>query len=245
MSFSLTLIELKKALSAPGCPVCSLARSAAERYIRHLLWESVNDGQTRQHFLAGLGYCPEHTRLLAEGEVRRHGDALGVNIMYQNVAAVIADRLKTWTPSKLAVPNRPRARRPASVLDPAARCRVCEVSDQTAAYALKTLLEQLQSDAEDWRERYAQSDGLCLEHVRRCLDEQERYPQVAEFLRQQTLLRLERWQTDMEGYIRKHSWELRTEPLTPGERLAWKRALAFFVGPSAAWLDDLEENRSE
>jgi hypothetical protein len=233
MPFSLTEIEVKRTLQEPGCPLCGIARSTAERYIRHLLWESVNDEETRRHFIAGLGYCPDHTRLLASTEVERHGDALGVNTIYENLVNVIEDRLKTWQPpEKAGAQNNHsgKARRDATRLAPASVCRVCQIADQSTNYALKTLLEELEAVPDDWQPLYSASDGLCLAHLKECLQAADRYPVAIRFIHQDALSRLNRWRKGLQRYSHKRSWEFRDEPMAENESHAWKEVLAFFTG---------------
>ena len=248
MPFSLTEIELKHALQGPGCPLCWIGRNAAERYIRHLLWESVNDGDTRWHFITALGYCPEHTLMLASRETEQYGDALGVNILYENLASVVASRLET-----LDLPKEPEVRKgkpfsgkshkePRNLV-PASNCRVCQTADSSMQYTLKTLLEELESAPGDWQPRYAASGSLCLSHLRQCLNAADHYPAPASFLREDTLTRLKRWQEGLQGYVRKHSWDLRDMPLTENERQAWREVLAFFTGKPPFSFEGLEDRR--
>jgi len=248
MPFSLAEIELKQALQESGYLLCWIGRNVAERYIRHLLWESVNDIETRRHFIAGLGYCPEHTRMLASREVERHGDALGVNILYENLGSVVAGRLETLNlPKELGSRKGRRSLgksyKQAGNLAPASTCRVCQMSDSSTQYALKTQLEELESAPGDWQPRYAASGGLCLSHLKQCLNAAYHYPAPASFLREDTLTRLKRWQEGLQGYVRKHSWDLRDMPLTENERQAWRGVLAFFTGKPPFSFEGLEDRR--
>jgi hypothetical protein len=122
MSFSLTVIELKHALQEPGCQLCWIGRNAAERYIRHLLWESVNDVEIRRHFI--------------------------------------------------------------------------------------------------------------------------RYPGPARFLHQDALSRLMGSQQGLQGYIHKHSWDLREEPLTENERQVWREVLAFVNGQPPSSFEGFKDRSS-
>jgi len=249
MSFSLTVIELKQALQESGCPLCWIGRNAAERYIRHLLWESVNDGETRRYFIAGLGYCPEHTHMLASRETERRGDALGVNVLYENLASVVAGRLEALdlpkeSGSRKGKPSSGKSHKQAGNLTPTSVCRVCQMANSSTHYALKTLLEELESTPGDWQPRYAASGGLCLSHFRQCLNAADRYPGPASFLREDTLCRLKRWQEGLQGYIRKHSWDLREVPLAENERQSWREVLAFFTDQPPSSFEGQEDERS-
>jgi hypothetical protein len=249
MPFSLTEIELKQALQESGCPLCWIGRNAAARYINHLLWESVNDGETRQHFIAGLGYCPEHTRILATRETQEYGDALGVNILYENLVSAITGRLDTLNlPKETALKKRKRSirlsHRATDHLGSSSTCRVCQSADSSMQYARKVLLEELESAPDDWRSRYISSGGLCLSHLMQCLDTADQFPASASFLHEEALSRLKGWQEGLQGYIQKHSWDLRQVPLTENERQAWREVLAFFTDQPPASFADLGDSRS-
>jgi hypothetical protein len=249
MPFSLTEIELKQAIQESGCPLCWIGRNAAERYIRHLLWESVNDMETRRHFIAGLGYCPEHTRILATREIEEYGDALGVNIIYENLANVVAGKLENLDLLKEPGPRkRKRVRgdlhKYADQLVPSTTCRVCQSADSSMQYALKTLLEEFETSSDEWQPRYLASDGLCLSHLKQSLNFADQFPTSARFLREDVLSRMKRWQEGLQGYIQKHNWDLRKVPLTENERQAWREVLAFFTGQTPSSFDLLKDSRS-
>jgi len=242
MSFSLTVIEIKEALRQTGCPICRVYQQAANRYIRHLLWENVNDFDTRKWIIASLGYCPEHTLLFATTEYSEYGDAMGVSIIYENLAQALIYRLENWQPPQQHHQGIPGLLEQAvrwienpdkstTTLSTQATCRVCQVAGASAAHALSTLMEVLDTQAGEWLRLYRNSKGLCLRHLRICLEQwSPNYPAAAEFLRQDTLQRLHRWMVDMSEYVRKHAWDNRHETMTDAENLAWQRTLSFFTG---------------
>lgn len=100
MSFGITIVQLQLALRQPGCPICYIRGQAGARYISNLLWENVNDVETRERIIASLGYCPEHTLLLASMEVKRHGSAMGTSIIYEHLAQVVVHRLRGLAPRR-------------------------------------------------------------------------------------------------------------------------------------------------
>jgi hypothetical protein len=236
------LIEIKYVMRQPGCLICRVYQREASHYIKHLLWENVYDLETRKRIIASLGYCPEHTRLLASTEYSKCGDAMGVNIIYENLSQAMIHRLETWR-----LPRQrhngisglfERAARwlenhepTSTTLSTKATCRVCQIAGESAAYALSVLMEELDTQADEWLALYRAADGLCLTHLRTCLEQWSPiYPAAAEFLRQDTLQRLNRWSVDMHEYVRKRAWDKRHETITDEENLAWQRTLAFFTG---------------
>ncbi len=241
MSSQLLLIELRYALQQPGCPICRIYRQSAARYLRFLVLESINDLEARMHFSAGLGYCPTHTRMLASIEVREDGDWMGTNIMYEQLANMVRRLLAAYPIPKqkpglwhtlraLLTSKRHTQRSQPKPLRAQSTCRVCQLAEKTARYALETLLEEL-SGTEDMETRYIPSDGLCLNHLRHALEHYSyNYPGAVAFLKEDALRRLERWEEDMQGYILKQTWDHRHEEITPGEQTAWQYVLAFFTG---------------
>ena len=250
MSFALSIIRLKNALVEPGCPICRVSDLSAERYIKQLLWESVNDGETRSRIIDSLGYCPEHTRLLALTEKNKFGDLLGTNIIYEHLSQVVGQRLRVaHQPPRIIAWFRRLAGKnsiPIADLTPRGHCRVCQLAEESAMHVLSTLMEELENGSEMMIERYSSSDGLCLPHLRISINQLSReYPSAGEFLRQDALIRLNKWQERMSEYIRKKAWEYRHEPFLPEEKSAWQETLAFFTGyPPDSFSND-SHNRDE
>jgi len=82
--------ELIEACYEPGCPVCVLGLRAARRHIDFVLYERVNDPDTRAELCAARGYCNRHAWLMADQNVR----SLSVAILQR---AVIREVLEVLT----------------------------------------------------------------------------------------------------------------------------------------------------
>lgn len=255
MDIDLITMQLKLALREPGCPLCRLYHQAADRYIRNLLWEHVNDGETRLYFLRSLGFCPTHTWQLQQTEMATWGDGLGTAILLEDLTRRILIELETalddmkrkaarpfpstgrrwwrylrqWWRQLLARSARPSASDMPPGLWPGGRCRVCELSANSEATYLEWLVRGCaHAEFQEWVHA---SDGLCLAHLRRALAlaGPER-AQAASFLVRTTYEKLTRLDGELQEYIRKHAWEFRHEPKLPSEQSAWIRATAFFAG---------------
>lgn len=247
--FSLISADLKRALRLQGCPVCRLREEAVQRYVRFLLAENVNDGDSRAHIVRGLGFCPEHTWLLYRTEVTRFGDALGNSILYEHLAAQVRENLtaflqdlpspashrtswwqRAWARACRAVGVLLRPSGAVDPLRPAGQCRMCAHAaqeEETVIHALVNLCATA-----DVRALYAASDGLCLAHLRQALRvAATRNPDSACFLAEDASQRLGALVTNLGEYIRKQAWEYRDEPLTSGEEAAPRNAVQFFGGP--------------
>ncbi len=255
MDIDLIALQLKLAFQEAGCPLCRLYHQAADRYIRNLLWEHVNDGETRLHFVRSLGFCPTHAWQLQQTEMATWGDGLGTGIMVEDLTGRILRELEIalgdleqkvarpsppawqrwwrhlsqWWRHRLARSARASANNGPPGLWPRGRCRVCELSENSEATYLEWLVRGcLQPDFQEW---YRASDGLCLPHLRRALAlAGPKRTQAALFLARVAHEKLTRLDGELQEYIRKHAWEFRHEPKLPSEQSAWIRAVAFFAG---------------
>jgi len=250
---SLITISLQVAFREPGCPICHLRQQAERRYLFSLLYENVNDGETRRHLVRSLGLCPEHAWALSAIEQERWHDGLGVGIVYQDLASRVFQvldeylrqhpparagrwmRLRQWLERPGAAgrwlvrrlwppaPGTPLAGR----LSPVERCRACELVGQMDQIYLSWLVYGL-ADPE-FRGLYTASDGLCLPHLRRALAGAED-EQAVRCLVEVAATRLGLLVHDLGEYVRKHDWNNREEPKHPWEQVSWLRAVAFFAG---------------
>lgn len=247
--FSLISADLKRALRLHGCPVCRLKEETVHRYVRFLLAENVNDGDSRAHIVRGLGFCPEHTWLLYHTEVSRFGDALGNSILYEHLAEEVRKNLaafrrdlpdpalhrrgwwqRAWARLRFAVDALFKSSANLDSLRPTGGCRMCAHAaheEETVIHALVNLCAM-----PDFRAVYAASDGLCLAHLRQALRVAVTGdPGAARFLAEDASQRLEVLAADLREYIRKQAWQYRDEPLTRGEEAAPRSVVQFFGGP--------------
>jgi hypothetical protein len=233
--------DLKAALKRPGCAICRLRRDAEARYLRFLLWENVNDLETREHIGNGLGFCPQHTWQMAEMEPRRFGSDLGNAIIYEGLTGLVQGRLVAYLlriqehkgsiwPGWLRRLGLGRWPAPTE-LEPSAPCRVCQTGEQNQASELIWLLQGLSAPDCPYRGWYAASDQLCLAHLRQALALTTPATEPgAEWLARLALQRLDDLRADLDEYGDKQSWQRRHDPPTASEAAACPRAWRFFGG---------------
>lgn len=239
--FGLAEAELKAAFRQEGCPICRLRREAERRYLFHLLWENVNDLSTRTRLVHSSGFCATHTWELLHMELQQFGDALGNGILYEDllwrVAGALRElalRLHRQKPSRRRRRWWPWRRQGAPLawpvgLAPGASCPVCaqgaEAERRTAGWLVQGCAD------EDFRAAYANSQGLCLTHLRQALAEAARTsPEMAAYLAEDAAMRLAALQQDLGEYLRKRAWQHRHEAITTEEARAPRRAAGFFGG---------------
>ncbi|MCZ7667333.1 MAG: DUF6062 family protein [Chloroflexi bacterium] len=80
-----------EASDQPGCPVCRWSNISVERQLKGLIFDSVNDVDTRLGIRESLGFCPEHAWQLPESE---DNAPLGIAFIYRDVLNTVNNH---WT----------------------------------------------------------------------------------------------------------------------------------------------------
>ena len=157
-----------------GCPICRLSSQAVDRYLGHLLYESVNDLDVRRGIRRSQGFCSHHA-----WQLQQKGDALGIAIIHQDVIKNIVRALRRrrrpgpgplsarWLRSLLPGAVSEFAQRLAKELAPRGECPACRQRVEVEDAYLQTLLQHA-ADPELlalWRD----SDGVCWPHFQRAL----------------------------------------------------------------------------
>jgi len=236
------MIYLKQALRQPGCPVCRCCSDHETRYLRFLLWENVNDVETRVRLAHSLGFCARHAQQLWRMEREELGMMLGNSIIYESLVQLVLYKVRdsqalitrakaseSWIRRLLRylrlVNTRPSNRQ--RLLAPAQACRVCEIGDETAQHYGDVLADLLAED--QFQQLYEGSDGVCLPHLRVML--QCAHSETGlHYLLHRTEERLEALRDDLQGVGRKYSVSHRGEPFTVSESASVERAIAFLTG---------------
>jgi len=214
------LADLKRA----GCPACHGANSSAWRYIDALLWESVNDAETRARLRATHGFCRTHA-FMALTIASQQGDSLGMAILYE-------DFLRNMHAEVLEVLEPKRRRRRGKTLRVGQRCIICESADSTASNYL-AILAAAEEGTEPWEAIRRPEHGICLPHLalglRSHRPEQERARITGAFLQGEAELR-----ANLKELIRKHDYRFHDEGITDEERASWIHAVRRVVGEPSA-----------
>lgn len=244
-TFGLALIYLKRALQEEGCPICRCIAEHEERYLRFLLWENVNDIETRTRLMESLGFCRRHAQQMLQMEREELGMVLGNSIIYESLTALV--RLKLQDISSYVTERQTEASWQDRLwggwkrewghmwqsLAPQKDCRVCELSCDAARHYGEVLLDML--GYETFQELYARSEGVCLPHLRIMLQAAQRQSLGLGYLLRATEERLGRLERNLHELSRKYSAQYRHEPVTEEERLAVERAIAFLTGSDLAY----------
>ncbi len=241
MQLGLLAVDLKLAMQQTGCPICRIRDESEYKYLYFLLWENVNDGTTRQHIVASLGFCPRHTWQMGRIETKNFGDAFGNSIIYENLVEIVRNRLaqymrraqadqrSKWRQWRDQLLRRPGRLPSPAELQPQTNCRVCHTGEQTETSHLHWLLQGLSDSKSPFHEWYLHSERLCFRHLRRVLELVEPSTEAgAMFLARDEYLDCLR--ADLDEYGGKHAWDRRFEEMTETEKVSWLKALRFFGG---------------
>ena len=225
--------NLHDALNEEGCPICRLRSQAMHHYLKHLLYESVNDLDVRESIRRSHGFCTEHA-----WQLQQKGDALGIAIIHQDVISNISRALSgtqqyrphslliRWVRTLLHRVGPEAARQLTKELAPRGECPACQKRTEVEQAYLETLLQHY-TDPELLALLHT-SDGLCWPHLQRAL----------QLVRDETALRLlvetelahfERLRDELGEFIRRHDHQWGTRGFG-SERDSWLRATAKVSG---------------
>lgn len=246
-------VHLVDACAEAGCPVCRCVAESSRRYLAAVVYEQVNDPETRRHLRASWGLCNWHAWMLEDTPGARFGAAIiAVDLLGRMIGRVrrLGDRpggrtRRGWRGAtrSLARLARLAGRRPGpGLVTLYARRLTCPACDDAAraedAY-LDIVLESL-ADAE-FREAYERSHGLCVPHVMVALARGAGRPETGTLL----AVTATKW-TDLRDevarFVGKHDYR-NTEPVTDEEAVAVQHAVAVLAGGRALFGNDLHASR--
>ncbi len=206
---------LRDAPAAPHtlCAICYLKDRAAERAIKALYTELVNDYDLRLRWRNTEGFCQRHSELAAQ-----LGDPLGTAILYLDVVerSLKCDgestRLRRWP-----APRRKR--------DLGSQCLCCIDEQDAEARYLKAAAESIRLSGSFVDALIQSRYGLCSRHcdmLRTIVPE----PQST-VLQEEKRRRVELLRDQLMEIVRKSDYRYQHEP-RGAEKDAWLRALQMF-----------------
>jgi hypothetical protein len=137
----LALFGAEDLMRPDGCPVCRYVAEANDRFLGWFALESHADADMITRMCRSLGFCPRHTR----GMLGQPGAAGRMTALYTYLLRAAAQFLAGGT-------------------SPSGACLPCARDAEASDRALETLLAGL--GEADVRDRYRDSHGLCLPHLR-------------------------------------------------------------------------------
>lgn len=221
--------ELLDACRQGGCPICTMALDAVRRYLDSVIYENVNDPETRDAVIAARGYCNDHSWAL-----RDMNAVLGTALMYRDVVRHSAeslarrqsgagggllDRLASLAGGGDADANgKGEARRH--------HCPACQARRRYETTYLGTLLAHLGD--EQMVEALRGTGGLCLVHLDQAWGVTRDAAALERLARIQGEIMMA-LHAELSEFIRKQDYRYSSEAIG-AEGTAWIRAVAMVAG---------------
>ncbi|PWU24171.1 MAG: hypothetical protein C5B48_07325 [Candidatus Rokuibacteriota bacterium] len=225
--------RLIDACQGAGCPVCRCLEADTRQYLDTLLYESVNDPETRVRLHASWGFCNWHAWMLRDARDPAFGSAiLGEDLLRvlmrrleRSVAREATRRPRRWR-RLLARLGRPRIPFIVQVHCRRPPCPACSrLADAEARY-VETALRFVQDP--EFERAYGKSQGLCIPHAVRVLEIGAGGTAARELLTR-TLPKWAELRRDLSGFLDKHDYRNR-KPFTEAEGSAYVRAIEILTG---------------
>jgi hypothetical protein len=230
--------EVIEASNQPGCPVCRWTNISVERQLKGLIFDSVNDVDTRLGIRKSLGFCHEHAWQLPEA-----GDSapLGIAFIYRDILNTVNKSLAkvSHSPSKSA---RLKSKIMGSSNDQdvfknksiaqnmvaGAPCPACVRKKEMGDLAITAVVDTLAERDERMIAALTQSDGLCFSHLRQSLDtapNQFTFDTLVQIHQEKLTVLI----AEMDEFIRKNDYRFQHEGFGD-ESDSWRRGMTAMVG---------------
>lgn len=231
--------EIIEASDLPGCPICRWANKSVERQLKGLIFDSVNDVDTRLGIRNSLGFCHQHAWQLPEA-----GDSapLGIAFIYRDVLNTVnksLDKINHAPQSKslflkskfretFARDDQFKNKSVAKHMVADAPCPACVREKEMGDLAITAVVNSLAAQDEAMIAALQKSDGLCFPHLRLCLDNAPDQFTVATLV-QIHQEKLNALIAELDEFIRKNDYRFQHEGFGT-EADSWQRALTQMVG---------------
>jgi len=256
-SILLVYLELKEALTQPGCPLCQLAVHTERRYLSAFLYENVLDVGVREALHSAWGFCPRHTWMVYEIEEEEYHDGMGTAIVQEDLLGRVAEVLERyrgggetaagraarsgqqhgrsgrwWLPFRRPVAH--RGGELVAAFRPAGKCPACRHVASMEDIYIHEVLAHLEDD--DFLALLRGSEGLCLPHFVRVVQAYDATGRTGPpdagglgKLVEMQLHKVRELRGELGEYLRKHSYEHAHEP-KGSEQSSPRRAVEKMVG---------------
>ena len=220
MQNSRNFYELFDACLQEGCPFCRVAHESITRYLDSWKYEMFTDIEDRERLRRSQGFCHAHTWQLV-----RMGASIQLAQAYQTVLSDAIENLQTNISGqhgrgrrRLFETKRERPMCPACV-------QLTEIEVDLVLTLRRALLDS------QFYERFSNSQGLCLPHLRLTTELKQPDPggDWLSLLQKAEVACLQRLDAQLSELIRKHDYRFVGEE-HGDEMLSWKRAAGLVAG---------------
>ena len=187
---------LEKACEKPGCPLCTIVAERTARYIDNMLFEHVSDRGFRAKYRESGGFCAVHARNLES-----YRDGLAVAILG---ADILTDKL-------ISIKKRKNPKIKA----------VCPACAETARIETEFLGFIAEKTEVSFSSFFTASDGLCLPHYSRMIQQAKKIPAWLETFQIQ---KFEQLLDRSKNFIEFSAWGRQEDfnQLSATDKVVWK-----------------------
>jgi len=204
--------EIKDALLKRGCPVCSVVKKRTDEVLWWFEKENYHEIETLSKLHDNPFICERHKKDLLE-----IGNTLSVTFEF----LIEKDIEFLSSLSNLKIKKLSQKIRHSSF----DTCMFCDFEKDIERFTIETFIELLKKD--EIKKLYENSEGLCRKHLFECLSKADKIKESAEFLIQNTVLRLSKIDMRLKEFFRKSDYRFSNEKKGE-EQNAWIDALNFY-----------------
>lgn len=241
-------LRLVEACDRPGCPICQCVDADGRRHLDALLWEHVNDPETRRRLRGSWGFCNWHVGMLLEVANAPSGAA----ILYEDLLRLFLRRAQRLRDRSLASSAGLRgwlrglvassSTRPAIVdwYRRRLRCPICAGCHDAEARYIDAMVRF--ADDPPFARAYDRSTGLCAPHMLQAIERGAGTVAVSRLL-SRTIEKWEQVRRDLERFVAKHDYR-NAAPFSEAEASAALRAFEVMSGKRGVFGNDLHRDPS-
>lgn len=241
----ISYFRLLGACETAGCPVCRCVIDDGRRHLQALLYEQVNDPETRRRLRSSYGLCNWHMWMMQSIGT----NVTGVAILQEDLLGVVTRqaaqlrprhrgllrRSLAWLHDAAGGVRRLRERKIVGTYAARSSCPVCD-SGRDAEDRYSDAIADFIQDAQFLR-AYANSSGLCVPHLMRIVALRADTAALSR-LEHETVTKWEKVRRDLESFVRKHEYR-NIEPISEAEAAAVTRAMEVLAGGPGVFGNDL------
>ena len=241
MGVDVVYLHIKRAIeSNKECFLCTLEDENERKYIDTYLYELVMDSASREKVVESRGFCNHHSyKMLIATSKPESSDGHGMALITKSVMEkLIQDLHKQESRHRYDFHN---------MLTNETKCPACiHLSDFMEMY-IKTVVELLSSNSEEFLGLFNESKGLCIRHFvtlvyvtkENTLDQSRGLIETITKVEEKNLLRLN---SELDEYIRRQSYEFTEKDRETVEDVV-RRSIEKLAGRRGLKLSSLFETR--
>lgn len=231
----LSWVEIKNALEAEGCFICSIIKKSVIKYFDNILHEYALDADVHKKVISASGLCNTHTQIIMEREKRR-GDGLSIASLFEtslHKEVRLFDEIreieyKRRTNDIAGIKSKSDLKSYKNhikeILVPKSKCAGCQQAEFTESFYTHESL-RLWKDKEFRRLYESEKIMLCRSHFINMISEAENI-EVISYFRDVQKNKLDKLNFLLSEFIRKHDYRYQKE-MTDKDVGSWSALLEY------------------